>query len=227
MELIRATKFDQITHADDSIVNERAPRTPASIALELGQLAMQFARIERAPRYEDGRRESDVEHSYMLSLVATEITHQFYPEANVGLVGEYAKVHDLIELVVGDVVTFDLTPQELAAKEAAEHAALHDFLETLPPYTANLLRQYEKQADLESRIVRAVDKLLPIVVDILGQGQRVIHEDHGITDVEVLRGKHETMRERIAERFGTIAGVVTAHEQLCELFEGQLGQQPA
>ncbi len=183
---------------------------------------MRFGQVERAPRYEDGHRETDVEHSYMLSMVATEVAYMLYPDANLGLIGEYSRVHDLIELVVGDVVTFDLTPQELAAKEAAEHAVLEDFLETLPPYTAHLLRNYERQADIESKIVRAIDKLLPIVVGILGQGTRVVEEDFGITSRAILREKHEKIRDRISQRFGGIKGVVDAHEQLCELLEGAL-----
>ena len=223
MKLTRKTNIEQITFEHEPTIDQRLEqRTTASIALELGELAMRFCHVKRAPRYEDGHRETDVEHSYMLSLVATEVASMLYPDANIGLVGEYAKVHDLIELVVGDVVTFDLTPQELATKEAAEHAVLDDFLQTLPPYTAGLLRSYEAQADLESKIVRAIDKLLPIVVSILGQGKRVIEEDFGITSRDILHSKHEKIRDRISDRFGDINGVVSAHEQLCALLEEQL-----
>ena len=33
-------------------------------AIELGRIATRFARVERAPRMPDGRRETDVEHSF-------------------------------------------------------------------------------------------------------------------------------------------------------------------
>jgi hypothetical protein len=45
----------------------------ANIALSLGKVAMEFARVRRVPRYGDGERESDVEHSYMLALIAPEL----------------------------------------------------------------------------------------------------------------------------------------------------------
>lgn len=196
-------------------------RTPASIALELGALSMRFARVERIPRYEDGRRESDVEHSFMLSMVATEIAHLLYPDLDIGLVGEYAKVHDLIEIIVGDVATFALSPEELAEKEAAEHTALEDLLADLPPYTAGLLRRYESQKDRESRFVRCVDKHLAVVVDILGQGKRVMEEDYGITLQAELHASQDTLHRRIASRFSEFEELISAHKQLCELFEDE------
>jgi 5'-deoxynucleotidase YfbR-like HD superfamily hydrolase len=224
VERIRASHVEQTKVDDEEVANETRHRSPASIALELGALSMRFARVERVPRYEDGRRESDVEHSYMLSLVATEIAYAFYPEVNIGLIGEYAKVHDLIEIVVGDVATFDITPEELAAKEAVEHAALDDLLANLPPYTANLLRQYERQEDIESKIVKAVDKLLPVIVNIVGQGKRIIEEDYAVSSLPELQHCHEKLHGRIADRFSDLSDVVRAHRQLCNLFEEEYAQ---
>lgn len=209
------------TEVDETPESTVEQRTPASTILELGALSMRFARVERVPRYEDGRRESDAEHSFMLCMVATEIAHMLYPDMNIGLVGEYAKVHDLVEIVVGDVATFTLNPEELAAKEAAEHAALEGLLADLPPYTANLLRRYESQEDRESRLVRAVDKHLAVVVDILGQGKRVMSEDYGITSRAELHASQDTLHKRIASRFGEFEELISAHKQLCDLFEAE------
>ena len=224
MERMGVKYIEQVDiNAKAETAPEFAPeqRTPASIALELGALSMRFARVERVPRYEDGRRESDVEHSFMLSMVATEIAHLLYPDMNIGLVGEYAKVHDLIEIIVGDVATFALSPEELAAKETVEHAALESLLADLPPYTANLLRRYESQEDRESRFVRAVDKHLAVVVDILGQGKRVMDEDYGVTSRAELHACQDTLHQRIANRFSEFEELISAHKQLCELFEDE------
>jgi 5'-deoxynucleotidase YfbR-like HD superfamily hydrolase len=194
-------------------------RTPASIALELGSLSMRFARVERVPRYDDGRRESDAEHSFMLGMVATEIAYQYYPHADTQLIGEYSRVHDLVELSVGDVATFNLTDEQLNAKELAEHEALDELLESLPPYTAALLRRYEKQEDIEAKIVRAVDKMLAVVVDVIGQGTRIMKEDYDVHSKEDLQASHRQLGDRMQARFGELPELVRAHNQLCEVFE--------
>lgn len=195
--------------------------TPAAIAMELGALCMRFARVERVPRYDDGERESDVEHSFMLSMCATEIAHHYYPELDTQLIGEFAKVHDLIEVVTGDVATFNLTAEQLDDKEAVEQAALQALLAELPPYTADLLSRYETQQEPEARFVRAVDKLMPVIVDIIGQGQRIMNEDYSVHTPEELEQSHEALHTRIAAKFGEFRDIIAAHRQLCDLFEAE------
>lgn len=199
--------------------NQEIDPPTAAIVLSLGALAMKFSRIERVPRFEDGRRESDAEHSFMLSLVASELSHRLYPHSfDHGKVTQYAIVHDLIELKTGDVSTFDLDETALASKEDAEHAALDSLLGELPPFTRTLLRDYERQEDKEARFVRAVDKLLPLVVDIIGQGRRVMEEDHGVFDVVSLRACQDAIHERLQQRFGEFPQVMDDHAHLSDLF---------
>lgn len=194
--------------------------TSASLMLELGGLAMRFARIERTPRYEDGQRESDVEHSYMLALVAPEVAHDLYPnEMNLGLISQYAIVHDLVEVVTGDVATFQLDEQTLARKEEAEQLALEKLLSSLPPHTKRILASYEAQADKESRFVRATDKLLPVITDIYGPGQRVMREDYDVTTSQQLHVAYDRLRARMKDRFSEFPGIITAYSLLSELFE--------
>jgi 5'-deoxynucleotidase YfbR-like HD superfamily hydrolase len=198
--------------------------TTASIALELGSIAMRFARVERVPRYDEKTRESDVEHSYMLALVASELAHSLYPnELNSGKIMEYAIVHDLIELKTGDVATFQLDEETLLQKEATEHAALESLLAELPPHTRDLLYNYEQQADKEARFVRAVDKLLPIVVDILGSGHKVMREDYNVHQPSDLTQAHDGLQTRMADRFSEFPQIVEDHSLLCELFEIDFG----
>lgn len=194
--------------------------TSASLILELGGLAMRFARIERTPRYEDGQRESDVEHSYMLALVAPEVAQNLYPnEMNLGLISQYAIVHDLVEVVTGDVATFQLDEQTLARKEEAEQQALEKLLASLPPHTKKVLAAYEAQVDKEARFVRATDKLLPVITDIYGLGQRVMREDYDVTTSQQLHVAYERLRTRMQDRFGEFPGIITAYSLLSELFE--------
>lgn len=204
---------------------DRPPLTTAvaSLALDLCSFTMRFARIERVPRYEDSRRESDVEHSYMLALLAPELAKALNLPLDSGLLSQYAIVHDLIELKTGDVATFSISPADLATKEAAEHDALEELVNELPPFTGWLVRKYESQSDPESRFVRAVDKLLPLVVDILGDGQRVIREDFNINDLPSLEQSHQLLTARIEERFGAeFPDIALAHAMLSELLEVEM-----
>lgn len=173
----------------------------ADIALRLGQTAMRFAGVERVPRYDETSRENDAEHSFMLSLVATEIAAQYYAELDTGLVSQFGSVHDLIELETGDVATFELTDSELADKATDEHGALERVCARLPPHTASLLRRYEAQKEPEARLVRMVDKMLPVVVDIIGPGRKVMAEDYGVHTVDQLNAAESKLRQRFAHMF--------------------------
>ena len=213
---------------ENSHVEVAAHPTSASIILELGGMAMRFAQVERVPRYHELHRESDVEHSYMLALVASELAYMLYPGTlNTGLISEYAGVHDLIEIKTGDVATFKIDSINLAQKEQTEHAALESLLAELPPHTRNTLYNYEQQADKESRFVRAVDKLLPIAVDILGAGRKVMNEDYDIHSNTELGAAHDKLRERMVERFTEFPQLLADHSLLCELFEIEFSATPS
>lgn len=189
------------------------------IALQLGSVAMEFSRVERVPRYGDGRRESDVEHSYMLALLAPELAVALELNLNPALVGEFAKVHDLIELKTGDVNTFAATEDQLLQKELNEKRALHELMDELPPYTANLLERYEKQLEPEARFVKAVDKILPFVVDVIGeQGARIMKEDNGVSTREEFDQCLQKLQASLDKRFGEeFEEIVLAHKMLGEL----------
>ncbi len=179
-------------------------------SIELGRVAMEFARIERMPRYADGRRETDTEHSFMLALTAPELAQALELDLQPGLLSQFAIVHDLVELKTDDVATFLLTDADLCKKEDVEKMALQQLLKELPPYTAYLLARYEAQEEPEARFVRFVDKLLPIVVDILGNGQRVMQEDYGIHTTEELARAHSSVHKRLDAKFGTEFPAISA-----------------
>jgi len=191
----------------------------ASLALELGGVAIKFAQVERAPRYNEEHKENDAEHSFMLALVANELAATYYPALDAGKVTQFAIVHDLIETATGDVTTFKFSPEQMAKKQQVEHAALEKLMDTLPPHTAQLLFAYEHQQDIEARFVKAVDKLLPVVVDILGAGKKVMKEDYEVTTIDELKASHTKLHERIAKSFEEFPLIVGAHKLLCQLFQ--------
>ena len=220
MDTFPITKIDQKNEftIEPFSTAEHYP-APASIALNLGALAMKFAHVERSPRYDETRRENDVEHSYMLALVANELAALLYPNLEAGKVTQFAIVHDLPETVTGDVKTFQFTNEQMAAKHAVEQNAMDGLIQTLPSYTAELLTAYEQQEVPEARFVKAVDKLLPVIVDILGAGKKVMNEDYGVTTSDELQASHNKLHSRIANSFEEFPPLVNAHNLLCKLFQ--------
>lgn len=215
-EKMLVKNFERIEMNGSALSAERLART----SIELGRAAMQFARIERVPRYHDSRRESDVEHSFMLALTAPELAQALELDLDIGLISQFSIVHDLIELKTDDVATLTLTEDQLLQKELVEKAALEGLLAELPPHTAHLLERYEHQAEPEARFVRFVDKLLPLVVDILGDGKRVFQEDYALTSTAELHDAHQTVHARFDQKFGSeYPEISKIHAELCRTVE--------
>lgn len=215
-EIIASNKFELL----QSTENYRRGAKAAQLALNLGKTAMLFSRVYRTPRYADGERESNVEHSYMLELVAPEIAAALELPYDRGLITQFAGVHDLIELLTGDVATFLFDELQQSDKEKDEKNALEQLLEILPVHTGGLLERYESQLEPEARFVRYIDKLLPVVVDIVGAGRKVMAEDYGVTSLKALQACHDQLHDRLVNMFdGEFPEIDIAHKLLCELFE--------
>ena len=193
----------------------------ARLTLQCANITGDFTKIERIPRI-NSTRENDVEHSYMLALAAPEIAHEFDLDADIDKIRRFALVHDMLELKVGDVATFDLTAEQLAEKEHYEQLAMEELLQELPEITRQDLCEHEQQNTKEAVFVRMVDKLLPVAVDSMGDGARVIQEDYGVNNLTELIVSHDRLHARISEKFGVeFPDLVAAHAQLCLKFEEQ------
>jgi len=222
MEVLRVSKIDLNKTEEVLPIEKQVERlSAANVAFQLGGLAIKFAQIERTPRYTETERENDAEHSFMLALVANELSALLYPDLDNGKVSQYAIVHDLIETITGDVATFKISTEDLILKQQREHDALNTLLKTLPPHTAQLLSSYERQDSREARFVKAVDKLLPVITDIIGPGAQVMIEDYNVTTSEDLKVSHKALHSRIATTFEEFPSIVSAHRILCDLFEAE------
>jgi putative hydrolases of HD superfamily len=139
--------------------------------IDLGQMALQFGRIDRITYHDDGvTPESDTDHTVMLGLIACAFAAKHLPDLDRGLIAQYALVHDLVEVYAGDTPTLDIDAAGLAAKAAREHAAQQQidrrFAATLPWLTDHIAG-YEDRVVPEARYVKAMDKLLPAITHIL------------------------------------------------------------
>lgn len=194
----------------------------SAVCLSLASFCMRYAGVERVPRYNEQHRENDAEHSLMVGVLSVELANELRPELDKGLLSQYSNVHDFVEVAVGDTPTYHLNEQELLDKHTLEQAALESLLDTLPPYTAQLLQQYEQQMNPEARFVRAVDKLTPLLVDILGPGKMVMREDYGITSIaQLLQNKHR-LDDSMVRRFGEDAPeIVDLYHHLGDVFSAE------
>lgn len=213
----------EATTIEMSPTREKLAEKIARITLQACQLTDDFSNIERIPRLADGRRENDVQHSFSLALAAPEIALLLNEEEGLNLdvsrIREFALVHDLLELKVGDVATFDLTPAQLAEKERRECVAKEELLDELPENIAQALEEYEKQDTPEAVFVRMVDKLLPVAVDTTGDGVRIMHEDYGVHTPEQLKASHAELHAKIAQKFPDFPILLEVHKELLRRFE--------
>lgn len=148
---------------------------------ELQQLIADFAKVKRMPHLADnGAEENDVEHSFGLALTCWYLQPKIAADLDLAKILQYALAHDIVELHAGDTFIFDEKNWE--TKEERERAALariekdwSDF-----PDLADHARGYMNKADEEAKFVKAVDKLLPVIMVELGEKDAFWHR-HKIT----------------------------------------------
>jgi len=175
------------------------PQVTADAMVGLGRLSLDFARVDRITFHQDGSTaESDTDHTVMLGLVACAVAGQHFPELDLGLIAQYALVHDLVEVYAGDTPTLRMPSADAKAeKRRREHAAYlrieKEFTATLS-WLPSLIADYEARLTPEARFVKALDKLLPKITHILN-GAVTIHRQ-GMTPAE-LAERYETQIDEL------------------------------
>jgi 5'-deoxynucleotidase YfbR-like HD superfamily hydrolase len=181
-------------------ITEQA-ETGASIVEKLARLTMDFANVKRAPRYDPYTPESDVEHSYMVALFGVELAARYFPDLDLGKIALRMLAHDMVELETGDIVSFLLTKGELEAKAAREHAARMRLAKRLTPTWQEQVDGHEDQIDAEAQFCKHVEKLAPVIVDLLGPGEMVMKEDLDITTGDELWLAEQGFSDRMHSNF--------------------------
>ncbi len=153
--------------------------------VDLGKLVLQFARVNRITYHEDDiTLESDTDHTVLLSIIACAFASDYKKSLNLGLVAQFALVHDLVEVYAGD------TPhlhgkgidKRMLDKEKREKKALirikKEFGKTFP-WLHKTIEKYEKLDTSEARFVKILDKAMPKITHSLNR-VRVLKK-HGYT----------------------------------------------
>lgn len=146
----------------------------AKSSIQMGALASALVAVERTRViHPDGRAENDAEHSFMLAKVAPELAHELYPELDDNLVARFAILHDDVEAYVGDTPTDALADLDQDSKDMRESNGLKQLAKEyshMPRYI-QFIEHYENQDVPEARFVRAVDKLMVLLIHLPNEGE--------------------------------------------------------
>lgn len=167
------------------------------------QLLHNFQTVERVAHAPDKiRYENDIEHSYLLAMMAWYLIDSLHLDLDKPHVLEYALAHDMVEVYAGDTYIFDEEAKK--TKHDREEKARHRIASEFPefPDLHATIAEYEKQSNNESRFVRALDKLLPVITNYIQEGRT--WKEMMVT----FEGMVENKRPRTAE-----------HKEVGELFE--------
>lgn len=206
--------------SDNSNFHDHSSQTnPVPTVFSIAKLVQDFRKIKRIPMFSDGERENDVEHSYILSLVALELANIFNYDLDLGKIMGFALVHDLLELETGDINTFNSTDDELNMKRKNEAEALQKLLPRLPKLTAKLLEEYESQESSEATFVKLVDKILPAVIHIIGSPKQVF-ADLNIKNLAELKTITDLSKKRSkAISQSSFPEILELHNAILEILE--------
>ncbi len=187
----------------------------ANIALQMGALASKQIDINRTRCiHPGGRPENIAEHNLMLAKVAPELAVLLYPELDENLVERYSTLHDDIEIYVGDTPTDTLANLDLSKKEDREKAGINKLLEEyshIPSYT-RLITSYESQTIPEAIFVRAVDKLMVLLIHIPNNGT-TLQENY---TYESFLESEKTLLQRDRYKYGQFEKIVQLRKELAQ-----------
>jgi putative hydrolases of HD superfamily len=119
------------------------------------------------------RRENSAEHSWHLALMALVLAEHAPPGADLGRVMAMVVLHDLVEIDAGDLSVYAAEADQ-ARQERAERAAADRLFAMLPPALAASLRglwdEFEERATAEAKFARALDRLQPMLINMVTGG---------------------------------------------------------
>lgn len=133
------------------------------------------------------RYENSAEHSWQLALLAASLAQHSATAIDVDRVIRMLLVHDIGEIDTGDTMVF--AEGGWAERKAAELAAVTRIFGLLPePQGSTFLalwQEFEDAATPEARFAHAVDRAMPVLLNLANQGQS--WRENGISHERVVR----------------------------------------
>lgn len=133
------------------------------------------------------RYENSAEHSWQIALLAASLAHLAEAPVDVDRVIAMLLVHDIGEIDTGDTMVFVEGGWE--ERKAAEHAAVTRIFGLLPEAQSArfmaLWLEFERGDTAESRFANAVDRAMPVLLNLANEGQS--WRENGISHERVVR----------------------------------------
>lgn len=145
---------------------------------QLASTILDFGKVNRQTFHQDGLQpESDTDHTVMLGIIAGSLAKKMYPDLDIGLVVQFALVHDLVEVYAGDTPTLmDVGEDFFKEKTNREQQALErlksEFGEKFS-WIHTMIEKYEKLDTKEARFIKTLDKILPKLTVILNNAKGI------------------------------------------------------
>jgi len=119
------------------------------------------------------RYENAAEHSWQISLLAMSLAPYAPEPVDMPRVVAMLLVHDIGEIDTGDTLVFVEDGWE--ARKAAEQAAVARIFGLLPPAQGERLlalwREFDEAATPEARFAHAIDRAMPVLLNLANAGQ--------------------------------------------------------
>ncbi|KJV33390.1 phosphohydrolase [Aquitalea magnusonii] len=132
------------------------------------------------------RYENSAEHSWQVALLALTMAEHAPVKLDLDKVIRMLLIHDLGEIDTGDVIVYAATDN--AEREAEELAAMRRICGLLPEQQAaglvELWQEFEARQSAEARFARAMDRLMPILLNLNRQGQSWL--ENGVSKQQVV-----------------------------------------
>lgn len=140
--------------------------------LKFVELLDEMKTIERFMFLRNWKKENDAEHSYHLAMMVMVFIDDF-PDLNYEKCLKFALIHDIVEIYAWDTSVYD--DKGIDTKEEREKAALIKFEATIGdclPEIVALIHEYEERQSSESKFVYSIDKIQPIIQNVLEWGKK-------------------------------------------------------
>ncbi len=133
------------------------------------------------------RYENSAEHSWQIALLAASLAHLAAEAVNLDRVIAMLLVHDIGEIDAGDVMAFaEVSVVERSEEELAGVTRIFGLLpEAQGAPLLALWQEFEAGATPESRFAQAVDRAMPVLLNLANQGQS--WRENGISHERVVR----------------------------------------
>jgi putative hydrolase of HD superfamily len=190
----------------------------ANRLLDFQKLLLQFLDIERLIYLPDAKKvdrlETDTEHSFHLAMLAWYACGAF-PKLDRDKVIRYAIAHDIVEIHAGDVMAVGRTEEEQLAKQEREVAALARLKVDWPDFKdlTDTIEAYENQTDPEAVFVKALDKLTPMLLQILSEGKTWKKYDLARSTIFELKDRTTANSPEVTKIWQEFKRTIEAHDE--------------